>query len=87
MTDADRTAEALQNVRIHQESAEHALKVKDVDHWCLAALVNVDSPRLLAALEAVLKLGDRSGGAQDPHLPGHVDVYMIREAITRALVP
>ena len=53
MPDADRTAEWLQNTRIHQESAEHALKVKDIDSWCLAAVVNVDSPRLLAAVEAV----------------------------------
>jgi hypothetical protein len=42
-------------------------------------------PLLLAAIEAVLKLGDRSGEATDPTLPGHVDVYMIREAITREL--
>jgi hypothetical protein len=44
-----------------------------------------DVPVLLAAVEAVLKLGDRSGEATDPTLPGHVDVYMIREAITREL--
>lgn len=52
----DRTAEWLQNTRIHQESAAHALDVKDIGNWCLAALVNVDSPRAVAALEAVLEL-------------------------------
>jgi hypothetical protein len=51
----DLVAEFLQNARTHQESAEHALEVKDVDHWCLGAVVNVDSPRLVAALDAVLK--------------------------------
>jgi len=41
--------------------------------------------RAIAALDAVLKLGDRSGEAHDPSLPGHVDMRMIREAIRREL--
>jgi hypothetical protein len=71
----DRAAGVLQNTRIHQESAEHALKVKDIDHWCLAAVVNVDSPRLLAAIEAVLELHqplDRGTGAQCQGCATHV---------------
>lgn len=55
MADDRRLAEVLQNTRIHQESAEHALRVKDVEHWCLAALVNVDVPRILAAARAALE--------------------------------
>jgi hypothetical protein len=53
---SDRTAEFMQNARIHQEGAQHALEVKDIGHWCLGAVVNMDSPRLVAAAVAVLKL-------------------------------
>lgn len=52
---ADRLAEALQNTRIHQESASHALSVQDAGHWCLKAAVDVDMPRLLAAVNVVMK--------------------------------
>ena len=45
------------------------------------AVMALRASRLLAAVEAVLELGDRSGEAKDPHLPGHVDVHAIREAI------
>jgi hypothetical protein len=78
---SDRTAEFMQNARIHQESAQHALTVKDIDHWCLAAVVNVDSLRLVAAVEAVLKLADEweaDSFIVDPEIA-------LREAITAAL--
>jgi hypothetical protein len=60
--------------------------------WTMEERVNAltriayeDEPRLLAAVEAVLKLGDRTGMAKDPDLAGYVDVHMIRRAITAAL--
>ena len=84
----DLTAEWLQNTRIHQESAAHALEVKDVGSWCLAAVVNVDSPRLVAAIEAVLKETDRldSGRGDYGHLVNRHEVAAaFRSAITREL--
>jgi hypothetical protein len=61
---------------------EHARYAVTIDDW---HQVGRDARVLVGALEAVLKLGDRSGETQDPHLPGYVDVHMIREAITREL--
>jgi len=91
----DRIAEALQNTRIHQESAVHALEVADAGHWCLAALVNVDAPRLLAALDAVLALPEKWDEIDDGPVSALTEdrgwvraacARDLRKAVTRALL-
>ena len=52
----DRTAGWLQSARINQENAARVLADVGTGHPCIAAVVNVDSPRLVFAVEAVLKL-------------------------------
>lgn len=81
----DRLAEMLQNTRIHQESASHALSVGDVGHWCLKAAVDVDMPRLLALADAVLGLTRDSEG--DPvHRSCDLTVGDLLDAVSRALL-
>lgn len=71
----DRLAEALQNTRIHQESASHALSVGDVEHWCLKAAVDVDLPRLLALAGAAQELAGKlaSEAARFSELAENID--------------
>ena len=83
-TETTDLASTLAGIREHSETASKIMVSWKAQIQRARASAN-DVPFLLAAIEAVLALGDRSGEAQDPHLPGHVDVYMIREAITAEL--